>query len=47
MVRPKLERDAFRAGSEFGWTRAPIPAVVRSIVFTHYLRALTHRLPAN
>jgi hypothetical protein len=23
MVRPELELDAFRTGSEFGWTRAP------------------------
>lgn len=28
MFPPELERDAFQAGSEFGWTRAQIPLVV-------------------
>jgi hypothetical protein len=28
MFPPELERDAFRADNEFGWTRAQIPMVV-------------------
>jgi hypothetical protein len=28
MFPPELERNAFRAGNEFGWTRAQIPVVV-------------------
>lgn len=28
MFPPELEREAFRSGNEFGWTRAQIPVVV-------------------
>ena len=53
MVPPELEQDAFRAGGgELGWTRAPIPAVVRALNIIHPLPTcldaqVTRKLASN